>query len=77
MVWGFCQDSRECKLILELEAPCSKLALDRSGQLLFGLSSATRSFFAVDLQDKATLFEINDVGRMPVLFAVLGSRPRG
>ncbi len=77
MVWGFSQDSRECKLTLELEFPCSKLALDRSGQLLFGLSSAARSFFAVDLQSKATLFEIHDVGRMPVLFAVLGAPPRG
>jgi hypothetical protein len=75
VIWGFCQDSHECKLWLELAAPCSKLALDRSGQLLFGLSSATRSFFAVDLQDKATLFEIDHVGRMPVLFAVLGDRP--
>jgi len=52
MVWGFCQDSRECKLMLELAAPCSKLALDRSGQLLFGLSSASRSFLAVDLQTR-------------------------
>jgi hypothetical protein len=77
MVWGFCQDSRERKLMLELAAPCSKLALDRSGQLLFGLSSASRSFLAVDLQSKATRFEINGVGRMPVLFAVLGAPPRG
>jgi hypothetical protein len=31
----------------------------------------------VDLQSKATLFEINDIGRTPVLFAVLGAPPRG
>jgi hypothetical protein len=77
MVWGFSQDSWECTHIVELEAPCSKLALDRSGQLLFGISSASRSFFAVDLQTKATLFEIKNVGRMPVLFSVLGAPPRG
>ena len=77
MVWGFSQDSWECTHLLELEVPCSKLALDRSGQLLFGLSSATRSLFAVDLQNKATVFEIKDVGRMPVLFSVLGAPPRG
>jgi hypothetical protein len=63
--------------MLELAAPCSKLALDRSGQLLFGLGAATRSFFAVDLQSKATVFEINNVGRTPALFAVLGAPPRG
>ncbi|HEX8113601.1 MAG TPA: hypothetical protein VF516_37980 [Kofleriaceae bacterium] len=77
MVCGFSQDSWERKLALELEAPCSKLALDRNGQLLFGLSFATRSLLAVDLRAQATLFEITDVGRTPALFAVLGGPAGG
>jgi hypothetical protein len=77
MIWGIAQDSRERKLLLGLQAPCSKLALDQSGQLLFGLSSAARSFFAVDLRERTTVLEIKGVGQLPALFAVLGAPGEG
>lgn len=77
MVCSCSQDSRERKLVLELEAPCSKLAMDQRSELLFGLSATARSFVAVDLCERATLFEIKDVGRMPALFAVLGAPAGG